>query len=127
MIAQQDFVCISPDVRLGENVKLSKFINLYGCSIGANTHFGSMSKFIFRPNASEIFFRLYWPSCLEMTMPQPHRPDPASAPIGQRRCPKCGLPMFLSQIEPADTVGQDRRTFECTTCAYAEIVTVQFR
>jgi acetyltransferase-like isoleucine patch superfamily enzyme len=41
MIVQQDFVCISPDVRLGENVKLSKFINLYGCSIGANTKIGA--------------------------------------------------------------------------------------
>src|SRR5262252_967213 len=34
-------VCISPDVRLGRNVKLSKFINLYGCSIGDNTKIGA--------------------------------------------------------------------------------------
>jgi len=26
--------CISDDVRLGKNVRLSKFINLYGCEIG---------------------------------------------------------------------------------------------
>ena len=32
---------ISDDVRLGENVKLSKFINLYGCSIGDNTKIGA--------------------------------------------------------------------------------------
>jgi acetyltransferase-like isoleucine patch superfamily enzyme len=36
-----EHVCISPDVRLGQNVKLSKFINLYGCSIGENTKIGA--------------------------------------------------------------------------------------
>jgi acetyltransferase-like isoleucine patch superfamily enzyme len=34
-------VCIAPDVRLGANVKLSKFINLYGCEIGDNTKVGA--------------------------------------------------------------------------------------
>lgn len=34
-------LAIAPDVRLGENVKLSKFINLYGCSIGDNTKIGA--------------------------------------------------------------------------------------
>jgi acetyltransferase-like isoleucine patch superfamily enzyme len=34
-------VCITPDVRLGENVRLSKFINLYGCEVGANTKIGA--------------------------------------------------------------------------------------
>jgi acetyltransferase-like isoleucine patch superfamily enzyme len=32
---------ISPDVRLGRNVKLSKFINLYGCEIGDETKIGA--------------------------------------------------------------------------------------
>ena len=41
MIAKEDFVCIGADVRLGENVKLSKFINLYGCTVGANTKIGA--------------------------------------------------------------------------------------
>jgi acetyltransferase-like isoleucine patch superfamily enzyme len=36
-----DYVCISPDVKLGNNVKLSKFINLYGCEIGDNTKIGA--------------------------------------------------------------------------------------
>lgn len=36
-----DFLCIAPDVKLGENVKLSKFINLYGCEIGDNTKIGA--------------------------------------------------------------------------------------
>ncbi len=33
--------CVSPDVRLGQNVKLSKFINLYGCEIGDETKVGA--------------------------------------------------------------------------------------
>ncbi len=32
---------VSADVKLGKNVKLSKFINLYGCSIGENTKVGA--------------------------------------------------------------------------------------
>ena len=33
--------CISPDVTLGQNVKLSQFINLYGCEIGDETKIGA--------------------------------------------------------------------------------------
>jgi acetyltransferase-like isoleucine patch superfamily enzyme len=36
-----NYLCISDDVRLGENVRLSRFINLYGCSIGDNTKIGA--------------------------------------------------------------------------------------
>jgi UDP-2-acetamido-3-amino-2,3-dideoxy-glucuronate N-acetyltransferase len=36
-----DYVCIAPDVKLGKGVKLSKFINLYGCEIGDNTKIGA--------------------------------------------------------------------------------------
>ena len=36
-----EFVSIAPDVTLGENVRLSKFINLYGCEIGDNTKIGA--------------------------------------------------------------------------------------
>jgi acetyltransferase-like isoleucine patch superfamily enzyme len=35
------YVSISDDVRLGKNVRLAKFINLYGCSIGENTKVGA--------------------------------------------------------------------------------------
>jgi len=35
------FVCISPDVKLGKDVKFSKFINLYGCEIGDETKIGA--------------------------------------------------------------------------------------
>ena len=36
-----EFCSIACDVKLGKNVKLSKFINLYGCSIGDNTKIGA--------------------------------------------------------------------------------------
>ncbi len=36
-----EYLCIAPDVRLGQNVKLSKFINLYGCEIGDETKIGA--------------------------------------------------------------------------------------
>ncbi|MBZ5723505.1 MAG: N-acetyltransferase [Acidobacteriia bacterium] len=32
---------IAPDVKLGENVKLARFINLYGCEVGDNTKIGA--------------------------------------------------------------------------------------
>jgi acetyltransferase-like isoleucine patch superfamily enzyme len=34
-------VCIAPDVKLGQGVKLSKFINLYGCEVGDETKIGA--------------------------------------------------------------------------------------
>ena len=36
-----EFLCIAPDVKLGRDVKLSKFINLYGCQIGDDTKIGA--------------------------------------------------------------------------------------
>jgi len=41
MNVREDFLYVSADVRIGQNVKLSKFINLYGCSIGDNTKIGA--------------------------------------------------------------------------------------
>ncbi len=35
------YLAIAPDVRIGERVKLSKFINLYGCEIGDDTKIGA--------------------------------------------------------------------------------------
>jgi acetyltransferase-like isoleucine patch superfamily enzyme len=35
------FNCVADDVKLGENVRLSKFINLYGCEIGDDTKIGA--------------------------------------------------------------------------------------
>ena len=36
-----EFCSISPSVKLGQSVKLSKFINLYGCEIGDETKIGA--------------------------------------------------------------------------------------
>ena len=36
-----NYILISDDVKLGKNVRLSKFINLYGCSIDENSKIGS--------------------------------------------------------------------------------------
>jgi transposase-like protein len=58
-------------------------------------------------------------------MPQPNSFDPSSPPpIGQRRCPICGVPMFMARIEPTDKY---RRTFECLSCNYDETTIDEFR
>ncbi len=36
-----EYLCIASDVTLGTNVKLAKFINLYGCEIGDETKIGT--------------------------------------------------------------------------------------
>jgi len=36
-----DFRCIAPDVKLGKDVKLAQFVNLYGCEIGDETKIGA--------------------------------------------------------------------------------------
>ena len=36
-----EYLSIAPDVKLGNNVKLSKFINLYGCEVGDNCKIGA--------------------------------------------------------------------------------------
>lgn len=36
-----DYLSITPDVKLGKGVKLSRFINLYGCQIGGHTKIGA--------------------------------------------------------------------------------------
>lgn len=35
------FLCIGKDVKLGKSVRLSKFINLYGCEVGDETKIGA--------------------------------------------------------------------------------------
>ena len=37
----ESYLCIAPDVKLGQQVKLSKFISLYGCEIGDETKIGA--------------------------------------------------------------------------------------
>jgi acetyltransferase-like isoleucine patch superfamily enzyme len=36
-----DFVRIAPDVKLGRDVKIHAFVNLYGCSVGDNSRIGT--------------------------------------------------------------------------------------
>jgi UDP-2-acetamido-3-amino-2,3-dideoxy-glucuronate N-acetyltransferase len=36
-----EYCSVAPDVKLGKGVKLSKFINLYGCEIGEETKVGA--------------------------------------------------------------------------------------
>jgi len=37
----ESYVCVAADVKLGRDVKLAKFINLYGCEIGDETKVGA--------------------------------------------------------------------------------------
>jgi acetyltransferase-like isoleucine patch superfamily enzyme len=37
----ESYLCIAPDVKLGSSVRLSKFINLYGCEIGDESKIGA--------------------------------------------------------------------------------------
>jgi acetyltransferase-like isoleucine patch superfamily enzyme len=42
MSVEEDvLISVKADVKLGQNVKLNKFINLYGCSVGDNTKIGA--------------------------------------------------------------------------------------
>jgi acetyltransferase-like isoleucine patch superfamily enzyme len=40
-VSEHEFCSIAPSVKLGQAVRLSKFINLYGCSIGDETKIGA--------------------------------------------------------------------------------------
>jgi len=35
------YLCMAPDVKVGRNVKFSKFVNLYGCEVGDDTKIGA--------------------------------------------------------------------------------------
>lgn len=41
MSSDCNYQCVADDVKLGANVRLSKFINLYGCEIGDDTKIGA--------------------------------------------------------------------------------------
>jgi UDP-2-acetamido-3-amino-2,3-dideoxy-glucuronate N-acetyltransferase len=40
-IRADEYVCIAPDVKLGRDVRLARFVNLYGCEIGDETKIGA--------------------------------------------------------------------------------------
>jgi acetyltransferase-like isoleucine patch superfamily enzyme len=37
----QEFVSITSDVKLGQNVRIARFVNLYGCAVGDNSRIGT--------------------------------------------------------------------------------------
>jgi|GEM_PF-3648137 len=41
---RENFIRISKDVKLGKNVKIFGFVNLYGCEIGDNTKIGGFCR-----------------------------------------------------------------------------------
>ncbi len=41
-------------------------------------------------------------------------------------CTKCGGATTLARIEPANELGHDLRTFECTACGHTDIVKMRF-
>jgi acetyltransferase-like isoleucine patch superfamily enzyme len=41
VMPENTFLSIAPDVKLGRDVRLSKFINLYGCEVGDETKIGA--------------------------------------------------------------------------------------
>ncbi|HKQ36257.1 MAG TPA: acyltransferase [Nitrospiraceae bacterium] len=41
MMETNGHLCIAPDVKVGRNVKFSRFINLYGCEVGDETKIGA--------------------------------------------------------------------------------------
>ncbi|HKS74413.1 MAG TPA: acyltransferase [Terriglobales bacterium] len=41
VVAENTFLCVAADVKLGQGVRLSKFINLYGCEVGDETKIGA--------------------------------------------------------------------------------------
>lgn len=40
-LAAHEYLCLGPNVKVGRNVKFSKFINLYGCEVGDETKIGA--------------------------------------------------------------------------------------
>jgi len=40
-VQSDGYLCIAPDVKIGKNVRFSKFINLYGCEVGDETKIGA--------------------------------------------------------------------------------------
>jgi UDP-3-O-[3-hydroxymyristoyl] glucosamine N-acyltransferase len=47
-----EFASVASDVKLGKNVRLGKFINLYGCEVGDDTKIGAFVEI--QKNASVV-------------------------------------------------------------------------
>jgi len=59
-------------------------------------------------------------------MAQYQRAHLESAIMGRPLCLKCGVPMWLTRIEPHDE-DHDQRTFECSICRESETAVVKFK
>jgi hypothetical protein len=53
-------------------------------------------------------------------------PTPPAMPEMDPPCPKCGEPMKLMRVEPADEPGHDLRMFECK-CGHTETREVTYK
>ena len=40
-VKADEYIAITPDVKLGRDVRIAKFVNLYGCSVGDETKIGT--------------------------------------------------------------------------------------
>jgi len=60
-------------------------------------------------------------------MPQSHLPDPLKPSNLSPPCDMCGMPMFLSCIEPSDEADHDQRTYLCMACKRSQTVTVKYK
>ena len=40
-VKADEYIAIAPDVKLGRDVRIAKFVNLYGCSVGDETKIGT--------------------------------------------------------------------------------------
>ena len=53
--------------------------------------------------------------------------EKASPPAIERpACPKCGIRMMLTRVEP-DEPDHDKRTFECFECGHSKSVVVKYK
>jgi hypothetical protein len=60
-------------------------------------------------------------------MPQSHIHDPPKPGDLSPPCDMCGMPMFLSHVEPAEKADHDRRAFECLACQHSKIEIIKYK
>ena len=62
-----EFCRVSPDVKLGKNVKIFAFVNLYGCTIGDDTKVGTFVEIqknaLYRQELQDLFAHLHLRGC----------------------------------------------------------------
>ncbi len=72
----------------------------------------------------DTYFRIFFDSDMPQTFE--NFPPPRLLIFGP--CPKCGQPMRLALIEPAEPKpGYDKRIYQCISCEHSETRTVKYR